>query len=691
MSSARRSPQPARETPFAGLRFAVYARKSNEDDRNEDNRSTGRQVEQARAWVERQGGAVLPDQVYKDDCVSGAEFKSRPGLLRFLDALRNGKPFNAVVMSEQSRLGREQLETGYLLKQIRDAGVRVFYYLTGEEARLDSALSKIMSSLTSFAAEMEREKARQRARDAAARKARSGHVTGGEPYGYENVHYQGEKEVPHGQLHDYVGRRVKPDEAEVVRGIFRMYAAGWGLIRIAKAMNNTPAYSAQNREFFGGQRVPPPRRRTGSWSPTAIREMLYRRLYHGEIVWGQTTHTDRDGRAGLRIPLAQSEWLIIPAPDLKIIADDLWNAVQARLQAAQAHFLRDGRGKLWSKPDLRREGQYLLTGLARCGVCGWKLSVLGGHRRVYGCSHSLKRGVCENRLMQPVDMVDTAFLRALEREVLTPERFRFALECGVNHLRKEMTQQPNRRPALERERAALAAKIARMVAAIGDGNGPSALVQEIAKAGGQAEASTVDALDSTSVEEHLRGVVSKAGRLDISFNLISTDVAMGVPLVKLGDDDFSAAAFQRPRSYFITMTAAARVMMDQGSGVILGLTAPNARIPRPNMGGFAIGGAAIEALCRQLALEAGPRGVRVVCLRTGGTPDNPVLQEVFSVLAKLQGTTAEAVALAEAQVTALKRPPLLREVANAAVLMASDYASAITATAANASCGELVE
>jgi len=81
-------------------------------------------------------------------------------------------------MSEQSRLGREQLETGYLLKQIRDAGVKVFYYLTGDEAKLDSALDKMMASLTSFAAEMEREKARQRARDAAVRFNRAFQVQG---------------------------------------------------------------------------------------------------------------------------------------------------------------------------------------------------------------------------------------------------------------------------------------------------------------------------------------------------------------------------------------------------------------------------------------------------------------------------------------------------------------------------------
>jgi NAD(P)-dependent dehydrogenase (short-subunit alcohol dehydrogenase family) len=217
------------------------------------------------------------------------------------------------------------------------------------------------------------------------------------------------------------------------------------------------------------------------------------------------------------------------------------------------------------------------------------------------------------------------------------------------------------------------------------------VAKEISSAGGVADVSRVDALSPEAVEAHLRKIITKAGKLDISFNLIGTNVAMGSKLVELSEQRFMDAAFNRVRSYFTTMTAAARIMEKQGNGVILGLTAPNARLPRPNMGGFAVGGAAIEALCRQLAFEVGPRGVRVVCLRTGGTPDNPVLQAVFTHLAKLRGTTSQVIADSEAQITALKRAPLLREVANAAVLIASDYASAITATTINASSGELVD
>jgi NAD(P)-dependent dehydrogenase (short-subunit alcohol dehydrogenase family) len=217
------------------------------------------------------------------------------------------------------------------------------------------------------------------------------------------------------------------------------------------------------------------------------------------------------------------------------------------------------------------------------------------------------------------------------------------------------------------------------------------IAQEIKSEGGNADVSKVDALSPESVQAHLHKILAKAGKLDVSFNLIGTSVAIGSKLTELSDQKFTDAVFSKVRSYFITMTAAARVMEKQSSGVILGLTAPNARLPRPNMGGFSVQGAAIEALCRQLALEVGPRGVRVVCLRSGGTPDNPVLRDVFAHLAKLRGTTFQAIEDAEAQVTALKRLPLTVEVANAAVLISSDYAGAITATTVNASNGELVD
>jgi DNA invertase Pin-like site-specific DNA recombinase len=156
---------------------AIYARKSTDQvGVSDENRSVARQVEHAKAYAVRKGWAVAQTHVYSDDGISGAEFVKRPGFLRLMNALKPRPPFQMLIMSEESRLGREQIETAYALKQIMDAGVRVFFYLEDRERTLDNALDKMMLSLTNFAAEMEREKASQRTHDAMLRKAKAQQV-----------------------------------------------------------------------------------------------------------------------------------------------------------------------------------------------------------------------------------------------------------------------------------------------------------------------------------------------------------------------------------------------------------------------------------------------------------------------------------------------------------------------------------
>src|SRR5262245_31598801 len=124
---------------------AIYARKSTEQSGIADEqKSVARQVEHARAFAVSKGWTVDDAHVYVDDGISGAEFANRPGFLRLMNALKPRPPFQVLIMSEESRLGREQIEVSYALKQLVQAGVRVFCYLTGSERTLDSPIDKIM-------------------------------------------------------------------------------------------------------------------------------------------------------------------------------------------------------------------------------------------------------------------------------------------------------------------------------------------------------------------------------------------------------------------------------------------------------------------------------------------------------------------------------------------------------------------
>ena len=98
---------------------AVYARKSTEQNGvGDEEKSVTRQVEHARAYAVRKGWTVADEYVYADDGISGAEFVKRPGFIRLMNALKPRPPFQVLVMSEESRLGREQIETAYALKQL---------------------------------------------------------------------------------------------------------------------------------------------------------------------------------------------------------------------------------------------------------------------------------------------------------------------------------------------------------------------------------------------------------------------------------------------------------------------------------------------------------------------------------------------------------------------------------------------
>jgi NAD(P)-dependent dehydrogenase (short-subunit alcohol dehydrogenase family) len=157
------------------------------------------------------------------------------------------------------------------------------------------------------------------------------------------------------------------------------------------------------------------------------------------------------------------------------------------------------------------------------------------------------------------------------------------------------------------------------------------------------------------------------------------------------DGDFALGVDARIRTHFITASAAARQMTGQGTGVILMLTASPDRTGIPMAGSFGVQCAAVESLSRVLAIELGPSGVRVACIRSAGSPDAGGVDRVFDVHARNAGTTRAAFDEAKAARTLLRRLPSLDEVAQVAVLLASDRAAAVTAAITNVTCGELLD
>lgn len=210
-----------------------------------------------------------------------------------------------------------------------------------------------------------------------------------------------------------------------------------------------------------------------------------------------------------------------------------------------------------------------------------------------------------------------------------------------------------------------------------------AVADRIVSSGGKAEVDIVDGYDEGGVAAHLATVQARAGSVDISFNAVDIPVLQNVPLTEIPLDDFVRPVTQTMRTRFLTAKAAAKVMMEQRSGVIVFLTATPGGIGYPYTGGFAAACAAVENLSRNLASELGAYGIRVVTVRSGGSPDSAVFREAIGKAPDVMDGLLKEMA----DDTMLKKLPPMADIANTAVFLASDLAASITGVTVDVTAG----
>jgi DNA invertase Pin-like site-specific DNA recombinase len=395
--------------------------------------------------------------------VSGAEFARRPGLQRLLAMLESTPPFQALIISELSRLGRDPYDTPHCIKKILKAGVRIFSYLDNEEITLHSLADKLKLTVSSIIADGEREAARRRTAEALVRKARAGYVTGGRVFGYDNrpVHLPSVdgRGVP---ARDHVERVINEVEATVVRRLFGLIAAGYGYKRTARALNDE------------GAAAPLPRQkgRPRGWTAASVFEVVHRPLYRGEIVYNETQKRNQWGERRQQ-PRRPEEVVRVSKPELRIASEELWNAARARIDRSRAAYLRGTKGSTYGRPPTGTESKYLLTGLACCGCCGGGLFVRsrshGRHRAFfYGCAtyHNRGKSVCTNRLEVPMVSADSGVLASIEQYVLHPEVIEAAISEAMRLLNPTSTDVEERRQRLRAEISDIESELVNLAAAI---------------------------------------------------------------------------------------------------------------------------------------------------------------------------------------------------------------------------------
>ena len=316
------------------MRCAIYARYSSDNQREA---SIADQLRVCEAFIARQGWTRV--EVYRDRALSGAS-ALRPGYQKLLEDARNGA-FDAVVAESLDRLSRDQADVANLFKHLAFLDIQLVTLSEGEITELHVGLKGTMNAL--YLKDLA-----QKTRRGLEGRVRQGKSGGGLCYGYKTV------EGKTGE------RRIDPDEAAVIRRIFVDFANGRSPRSIARALN--------------AEGIPGPHGR--QWRDTAIRGHLQRgtgilnnELYIGRLVWNRLRYI-KDPETGKRVSRRnpESDWIVEEVGHLRILEDDLWQAVKVRQGeiAARPGVQKIKESHFWQ----RRRARHLLTGLVFCGDCG---------------------------------------------------------------------------------------------------------------------------------------------------------------------------------------------------------------------------------------------------------------------------------------------------------------------------------
>ena len=279
------------------LRAVVYARFSSDKQRY---RSIEDQVALCRDFCQRDGLSLV--EVYEDRAISGASTANRLGWQRLMRDARAGR-FDVVVAEALDRISRDQEDLAGIHKRLRFSKIEIRTVQDGKAEEIHVGIKGLLGTL--YLKDLA-----QKTKRGQAGVIRDRRHNGGRSYGYRPLPGQP------GRL------EILPGEASIVQRIFESYLAGKSPRDIAGALNRdgirAPRGGHWNASTIGGSR----KRQNG---------ILQNTLYVGRIVWNRQSFI-KDPDTGRRVsrPNPPTEWMESNLPELRIIDDETWNAVQRR-------------------------------------------------------------------------------------------------------------------------------------------------------------------------------------------------------------------------------------------------------------------------------------------------------------------------------------------------------------------------
>ena len=426
----------------------VYARYSSDLQREA---SIEDQIRICRERIKQEGWEYR--HAYTDRAQSGAS-ALRPAYQKLLEDARHGQ-FEVVVAEALDRLSRDQEDVAGLLKRLRFAGVRLFTVAEGEIGELHVGLKGTMNAL--FLKDLA-----QKVRRGLEGRVREGRSGGGLCFGYDLVReYDARGEPIRG------ARKINDVEAAVVRRIFSLYLGGESPRAIAHILNR--------------EGVPGPQGRP--WGDTTIRGhhergtgILRNELYIGQLVWNRLRYL-KDPESGKRRSRVNppSEWVVEEVPELRIVDQSQWDAVQQRLRGIRdSERIRNARAtRFWE----HRRARHLLTDKAYCGVCGGRLASIGADH--LACGKARRMGTCDNRRSIRRGVLEGLILDALKTQLMAPDLVAEFIDEFHREVNRRRHGAELQRASVQSELAAVSRRLDGLVDAISEGLRAAGLQQRL--------------------------------------------------------------------------------------------------------------------------------------------------------------------------------------------------------------------
>ena len=314
----------------SGKKCVLYPRVSTE--MQVDGFSLDGQKSNLRRFADREEMEIV--NIYEDAGKSGKSIEGRPAFKQMLLDIENGLEIDYVLVYKLSRFGRNAADILNSLEHIQSFGVNLICIEEGIDSSQTSG--KLLISVLSAVAEIERENIIEQTMNGRKEKARQGCWNGGfAPYGY----FLKDKQL-----------FIQENEADAVRIIFDKFAnTNMGFTKIAKYLN-----------LQGIEKISRANGSLTQWSTHFVRMIIDNPVYCGKIAFGRRAREKVKGTKNEYKQTPQENYILAEGQHEAIISEELWNL---------AHEKRELTG-VKSPSKIGRDRAHLLSGILKCPKCG---------------------------------------------------------------------------------------------------------------------------------------------------------------------------------------------------------------------------------------------------------------------------------------------------------------------------------